>query len=75
MTKHRSLQEAKAIIEKPLRDRTAEMTGVDFVLAEDCRTVMLYVDTIEEDDAFLAPGELFDRQRHAADFVAPRALN
>ena len=80
MTKHRSLREARAIIEGLLRERSAEMTGVDFVLAEDCRTVVMYIDTAEEDDALavyfdLAPGEVFDRQRHAADFVTPRASN
>jgi hypothetical protein len=80
MNKHRSLREARAIVERLLQERSAEMTGVDFVLAEDCRTVMLYIDIVEEDDALavyfdLAPGEVFDRQRHAADFVTPPALN
>ena len=82
MTKYRSLQEAKATIEKLLRDTSAaEMHRRRFRFGRrsphrgdlhrhfdgvGSHALAVYFD--------LAPA-VFDRQRHAEDFVTPRALN
>ncbi|MFK4725843.1 hypothetical protein ABIE89_006943 [Bradyrhizobium niftali] len=78
LTNSRTLSEARCIIDQKVAELRGELTGIDFVLAEDDRTVMIYCDVNNEHDALaiyfdLAAGETFDPERHAADFVSPSA--
>ncbi|MFK4727131.1 hypothetical protein ABIE89_008231 [Bradyrhizobium niftali] len=76
--KFRTLAEARAIVDRKVEALRGELTHIDFILAEDGRTVMIYGDVGSEPDAVavyfdLAHGEVFDPERHAADFVSPSA--
>ncbi|MHC2578746.1 hypothetical protein ACVI1J_008986 [Bradyrhizobium diazoefficiens] len=74
--KFRTLAEARSIIDRKVEALRGELTNVDFVLAEDNETVMIYGDVGSEPDAVavyfdLAQGEAFDPERYAAEFSAP----
>lgn len=78
----RTIGEARALIEGKVAELRGELTGVDFTLCEDGRTVMIYCDVDSEPDAVaiyfdLAQGEAFDPERHAAEFSSPpmRSVN
>jgi hypothetical protein len=68
------LIEARTGIYEALAGRT--LASVEFVLCEDDRTVMIYADSICEEDATarcfdLEPGETFNPMRYRAQFFKP----
>ncbi|MCK1467843.1 hypothetical protein [Bradyrhizobium sp. CW10] len=75
----RTLGEARDIINRKVAELSGELTNIDFVLCEDSKTVMIYADIGDEQDAVaiyfdLAQGEAFDPERHAAEFRSPPML-
>ena len=76
LTNSRTLSEARNIIDRKVAELRGELTGIDFVLAEDGRTVMIYCNINDEHDALaiyfdLQDDEAFDPERHAAEFRSP----
>ena len=66
--KFRTLGEARALVDGRLGDirvagNAAEITGVDFVLCEDFRTVMIFCDVGDEQDAVAIYVQLVTRAR------------
>lgn len=73
MSAARSLIEARAQIYQHLAELGASLSDVDFVLCEDNNTAMIYVDTVDEEDAIaiwfdLGPDEKFEPPRHRHEF-------
>ncbi|MBR1151926.1 hypothetical protein [Bradyrhizobium sp. JYMT SZCCT0428] len=74
----RTLIECRALIHRQIQElqnagRSGKILGVSFLLCEDEKTVMVYVDLDDENDAIaiwfdLKPGEIFGPQRYRRDF-------
>jgi hypothetical protein len=80
----RTLAECRALIHRHIQGlrktgRRGEIVGVDFVVCEDGKTIMTYVDLNDENDAVafwfdLPPGEVFNHDRYCRDFFRPMAV-